>query len=807
MGQRLVWLFLGLVLAANAARAENDLAPRLLQIAEARSFDAETLLAAAESRELVWRKQAARLAGFFRQESAVRVALRLARDPHPEVRAEAVVSLGRLAPWLFQQSWHARVRKALSAALSDPSAVVREAAAWAWAAAGQEDTVLLEAASRERDISVRAAILRELWRTSGNQWPAVAWRSTKAAQPQLRWAALWSLTRKGGGELASSLAELLRDPDPQVRLLACEAVRRHRLSSFAAAVAGLLADAEEEVRVAAMNALAELGSAAAPAVTGKTLRDLSEIIATDNLEHPHLRVAAVRLAGTLGCCRDALTSLLEEGGWAGGEALLALARQGLRQPVEQELASPDPAFRRWAVLALPYVTQGQELLVRALADPEPSVRLAAAEVAGKEAFAPLASELVKLLADADGAVRVQAAESLYALGQPPDPSTLAKLLQQELAGVPSEAAVSLVRLLGKPETLTPEAASALEKARSSRFPAVALAAWEELFRHGRFRGFPQGSAGKPLALYQDIERFAEKPRYWEVVTVRGTFTVALDTEEAPITTYTLCQLADKKFYDNLTFHRVVSNFVVQGGDPRGDGWGGPGFFLPDELSRKPFTAGSVGMALAGPDTGGSQFFVTLTEQPHLSGRYPRVGAVASGFDVVRRLQVGDRILRIRCGEGAPPVPVPVWYGPLAVEKLEREIPEFRQNRESYQPQEQWLSFLRKATSKYTVVVAMGTWCSDSREQVPRLLKIHEVLGQQSPFSQITLLGVDRGKKVVPHTLFPFGLVERVPTIVVTFGGAEVGRVVETPLAPTLEEDLVRILAPLEGWELPEAEPK
>jgi cyclophilin family peptidyl-prolyl cis-trans isomerase len=191
----------------------------------------------------------------------------------------------------------------------------------------------------------------------------------------------------------------------------------------------------------------------------------------------------------------------------------------------------------------------------------------------------------------------------------------------------------------------------LEKARYSRFPAVALAAWEELFRHGRVRAFPTGAAGKPLAAYREIAAFAAKPRYWEVVTVRGTFTVALDTEEAPITTYNLCQLAEKKFFDNLTFHRVVSNFVVQGGDPRGDGWGGPGFFLPDELSRKPFAAGSVGMALAGPDTGGSQFFVALTDQPHLTGRYPRVGTVASGFEVVRRLQMGDRILRIRCGEG------------------------------------------------------------------------------------------------------------------------------------------------------------
>lgn len=803
MRQGLAVVFLGLVSSLAAAGAQDELAARLLQVAETRSFDAETVLAAAESPEVRWRRSAAKLVGHFRQESAVRVALQLARDPNPEVRAEAVASLGRLAPWLSQPSWQTRVRKALTTALADPAPAVRETAAWAWAAAGEADSVLLSAVSRERELAVRAAMLRELWRTSGNQWPAVALRYTRAGQAELRWAALWSLSRKGGGELETSLPELLRDPDPQLRLLACEAVRRHRLAGLASSVAALLADPEEGVRVAAMNALAELGEGASQVVTGKALRELDQLIAREDLEHPHLRVAAVRLAGASGCCREALRSLVEEGGWAGGEALLALARQGVREAVEQELASPDPFFRRWAVLALPHHPKNQELVVKALADPEVAVRLAAAEVAGKLGAAALSAELTKLLSDPDSAVRLQAAESLFALGRPPDPAILVKLLEQELSGAASETAVDLVRLLGKPQNLTPEAASALEKARYSRFPAVALAAWEELFRHGRVRAFPTGAAGKPLSAYQEIAAFAAKPRYWEVVTVRGTFTVALDTEEAPITTYNLCQLAEKKFFDNLTFHRVVSNFVVQGGDPRGDGWGGPGFFLPDELSRKPFAAGSVGMALAGPDTGGSQFFVTLTDQPHLTGRYPRVGTVASGFEVVRRLQIGDRILRIRCGEGVPPVPVPVWYGPLSVEKLEREIPEFRQNRESYQPDSEWLSWLRRATSKYTVVVAMGTWCSDSREQVPRLLKIHEVLGQQSPFSQITLLGVDRGKKVVPQALFPFGPVERVPTMVVTFGGAEVGRVVETPLSPTLEEDLVRILAPLEGWELPE----
>ncbi len=788
-----------------AGAAGGELPAQLLQLEEARAFDAETFLAAAESADAGLRRTVARLCGHIRDERAARLALRLARDPNPEVRAEALVSLGRVAPWVYRESFGTRIHKALTAGLGDPAASVRKAAAWGWAAAGGEDRVLVEALGKEREVSVRAVMLQELWRTKGSTWPGLARRLTKAPEAELRWAALWSLARKGGPELAAALPEALRDPEARVRLLACDAVRRHNLGDLAAAVASLLTDPDEGVRVAAMNALAELGPSARQVVSGKAQRDLAQLIGREDLEHPHLRVAAVRLAGAVGCCREALGQLVDEGGWAGGEALGALARQGDRQTVERELASADPAYRIWAVQALLYLG-APDLLVKALEDPDRKVRLKAAEVAATFREPAVVAALTKLLADADGAVRAQAAESLAALDQPPAPAVLAQLLERELEGVPGEGAVSILRLLGKPRNLAPDAASALEAARYSPYPAVAVAAWEELFRHGRIRPFPNAGAKKPLANFQEVVRFAQKPRYLEVVTVRGTFTVALDTEDAPQAAFALSRLADTKFFDDLTFHRVVSNFVVQGGDPRGDGWGGPGFFLPDELSRKPFAAGSVGLALAGPDTGGSQFFVTLTDQPHLDGHYPRVGVVVAGMDVVQRLQVGDRIIRVRAGEGPPPVPVPVWYGPLEVSRIEREIPEFRENREAYVPNEVWLSWLRKAVSQYGVVVAMGTWCSDSREQVPRLLKIHEVLGEDSPFGEITLLGVDRGKKVTPAEAFPYGPVERVPTLVVTLGGAEVGRVVETPLSGSLEEDLARILAPLEGWELPEDEP-
>jgi cyclophilin family peptidyl-prolyl cis-trans isomerase len=105
----------------------------------------------------------------------------------------------------------------------------------------------------------------------------------------------------------------------------------------------------------------------------------------------------------------------------------------------------------------------------------------------------------------------------------------------------------------------------------------------------------------------------------------------------------LSYLAAQRFYEGISVHRVVPGFVVQAGDPRGDGYGGPGWLVPCEWAPRPFERGSVGIALAGKDTGGSQFFVTLTRQPHLDGRFPLVGHVTSGMEVVDGLLPHDRI--------------------------------------------------------------------------------------------------------------------------------------------------------------------
>jgi cyclophilin family peptidyl-prolyl cis-trans isomerase/HEAT repeat protein len=134
-------------------------------------------------------------------------------------------------------------------------------------------------------------------------------------------------------------------------------------------------------------------------------------------------------------------------------------------------------------------------------------------------------------------------------------------------------------------------------------------------------------------------------------TSKGNIRIELLAEDAPMTVNNFIQLAQSGFYNGLTFMRVVPNFVIQGGDPRGDMNGGPGYQIRDEINLRPYVTGTVGMALSGKDTGGSQFFITHSPQPHLDGGYTVFGQVAEGMDVVNRIARGDRIERVEIVAG------------------------------------------------------------------------------------------------------------------------------------------------------------
>jgi cyclophilin family peptidyl-prolyl cis-trans isomerase len=129
----------------------------------------------------------------------------------------------------------------------------------------------------------------------------------------------------------------------------------------------------------------------------------------------------------------------------------------------------------------------------------------------------------------------------------------------------------------------------------------------------------------------------------------GRMEVELLGAAAPITVAHFLDLVETGVFDGNRWHRVVPNFVVQDGDPRGDGWGGPPGAIRDELNRVRYAGPVLGMALDGPDTGNSQWFINLSPQPHLDGTYTIFGRVVrgGGAAVLGRITQGDRILTIR----------------------------------------------------------------------------------------------------------------------------------------------------------------
>ncbi len=156
------------------------------------------------------------------------------------------------------------------------------------------------------------------------------------------------------------------------------------------------------------------------------------------------------------------------------------------------------------------------------------------------------------------------------------------------------------------------------------------------------------SAGK---IEDAFDKYERNP-FAEIVTTKGVIKLELDFESAPLTVMNFIDLAGEEFYRGLIFHRVIPGFVAQGGCPRGDGWGGPGYHIRSEHNRLPFERGSVGMATSGKDTGGSQFFIALSPQPHLTANYTLFAHVIEGMDVAEQLVEGDMIESITIVEGA-----------------------------------------------------------------------------------------------------------------------------------------------------------
>jgi len=420
-----------------------------------------------------------------------------------------------------------------------------------------------------------------------------------------------------------------------------------------AVLARLVGDVDPHVRINAVRSLGTYGPPAKAAL----------IYATRDYD-PNVRIAAAQSFGNVLSDAAELAGLwVADTSFVYRSSLLASAvRAGIR-PAELAQWAVSPEWRFRAAVA----SAGGDTLDRAFAmsraapltrDPDPRVRVTAYAALAPPASMALEDTvhalLVNGLRDPDFYVRATVIGVLADRPSAADlPAVLASYNQagRDSANDARLVAIQYVGALWKKDSSslnatwlshlaqTPVPADPLERAAGKGIPV--WVGWGSV-----------AATAKPLGWYEGVVRAIVMPAYVgktlhaTIHTVRGPIRLELFGTDAPITVWNFLSLARSGYYRNTRFHRVVPNFVAQDGDPRDDGNGGPGYSIRDEMNRRRYERGAVGMALSGPDTGGSQYFITHSPQPHLDGHYTVFGQVVGGYDVLDRIVQGDLIPRV-----------------------------------------------------------------------------------------------------------------------------------------------------------------
>ena len=475
-------------------------------------------------------------------------------------------------------------------------------------------------------------------------------------RPRSRWWPIaYALQRINDPRAVPALLDLLNGEGQLTRAFAARGLG---LAKEPRAVKPLMAIADNAgeptaIRVQAVRALAQLGNPTASAVMARLIRSpkvdqnlqLEAITALSQLRSPEMV--------------DLLIDLVSAS-WpaARAAALQALARTDVDTfIIAISGLDPDPHWSVRAALATVLGDLGRERaqapLMAMLKDTDqrviPSVLAALAKIGAANGVAIMTG---RLTAD-DPVVRAAAVRGLVTLkAATATPALIEALKRSEGDGLYVARAATLEALV----SLNPSAAgSALTASLSDRDWAVRVRAAELLRRldpganESPRRPAPPHTAAELLAIDTMIDPPFSPTAYIE--TAKGTIQFELAVLDAPRTVANFISLVRRNYFRGVQLHRVVPDFVIQDGDPRGDGEGGPGYTIRDEINQRPYLRGTVGMALDWADTGGSQFFITHSPQPHLDGRYTVFGQVVAGMDVVDRLQQWDTIDRIRVWDG------------------------------------------------------------------------------------------------------------------------------------------------------------
>ena len=609
-------------------------------------------------------------------------------------RVRAVRALGRLP----RDEYGAPASDALVDALEDDDTAVRSAAAFALGMRADPATVgALNAAAQEGSVELRARCIEALSRIDdararravidalGAQSPIVArtaalgihrfpktapeaavaeaelvkllasGSSAAAVADETRWRALSTLARR---EVVGARTEFERgavSPDARVRLFALQGLGAIPTDARASSIlcAGL-ADADWRVACEAAQALGKHANPGAVAA----LREATARALPPNAAH-HVRRSAFEALGRIASAADVARPDLERARSddsasvraAAIEAGARLYRDASLSALETASRDTSAVVRAGAAAATAHLTTDAALtlLDRLVLDADLRVATTAVDALAEHIDDPRARERIRgLLAAKDNGLRLAAATALKTQATAEDLALLELALSSTRGEIAPEVAAAIVAAAA--HVGGEDALALLTFAIAYPDPYVARKARAAALVIRPDARLPRAAAPSRRSNVLPPVNSGPNPRV-ALETSRGTLVLELLADEAPFHVANFLELAQRGHYDGTKFHRVVPDFVVQGGDVRGDGNGGTtwrGDALRAEFGPRAYSRGSLGMPRNDdPDSGGSQIFLTHRETPHLDGRYTLFGETIEGLEVLDALQVGDTILRVR----------------------------------------------------------------------------------------------------------------------------------------------------------------
>ena len=473
--------------------------------------------------------------------------------------------------------------------------------------------------------------------------------ATEQSQPRfIWWPAAWSSAQFRAEELAPLLLHYAGSNDPYLRALGARGLARLPREQSERAIVQLLTDPDEKVRIEAVRAAGTLG------LRG-TLPRLLQLLSGDTT---YVKVEAIRALATLPDPRAVdplIYQMSDPNPWLRSAALRAVAFQD-RTSFWLLLSGMDPDGD-WSVRADLARLLGQiggdratALLKQMVDDRDYRVRPAAIDALVQASPAEAVPIVLEHLKGEDPFERAAAAHGVGAFRPEGGVARLLSALEASLGEDVSDPGLAILGALEAygSDALKPGAQLAIQ----DRSWLVRKRAAEILRSFGdTTAGAEILETGRNLYDYLDLLNPPYTPHAF-IRTEKGIIQAELFIIDAPVTVANFMKLAREGFYNGLSVDRVLPNFRIEAGDPRGDGHGGPGYTVRSEVNRRPFLRGTLGMTLpGGKDTAGSQFFITHLPQPQLAGTYTAFGQVIKGMDLVDGLVRGDVIQKVVIWDG------------------------------------------------------------------------------------------------------------------------------------------------------------